>query len=352
MDRKRPVIGISAYDVPVDVRRSGATSQTVLVPAAYTRSVTAGGRAAGRDPADRWLDRAARPARRRGLHRRLRPRTRRLYGQEPHPETRRLPRHRDRAELALMREALRRDMPMLGICRGMQLLNVAARRRPAPAPRRDGPTRRRTGRARPSPPRRRRSTPGTRLADCSAPAPRTHSCHHQAPDRIGRGPARRRRRPTTARSRRVEQPGHALRGGRAVAPRGGRGARRAAVPRAGGARRPRTEGGGMSTTTVEGLVIGGDAGRRGRGARPSTSRTRQRGPGLPALPAAGVEDVDRAVAAATRRLRELGGALARHPRPAHAPVRQRWSRSTPRSWRCSSAATWACRSATPAASSA
>jgi putative glutamine amidotransferase len=47
------------------------------------------------------------------------------YGAEPHSETRGTWPERDAFEIALARRALAREMPLLGICRGMQLLNVA-----------------------------------------------------------------------------------------------------------------------------------------------------------------------------------------------------------------------------------
>jgi putative glutamine amidotransferase len=47
------------------------------------------------------------------------------YGARPHPRTGPTRPERDRFELALTHGALERDMPVLGVCRGMELLNIA-----------------------------------------------------------------------------------------------------------------------------------------------------------------------------------------------------------------------------------
>jgi putative glutamine amidotransferase len=48
-----------------------------------------------------------------------------LYGERAHAETKGVVRERDDFELGLMEAALGRDVPVLAICRGSQLLNVA-----------------------------------------------------------------------------------------------------------------------------------------------------------------------------------------------------------------------------------
>jgi putative glutamine amidotransferase len=48
-----------------------------------------------------------------------------LYGADPHPETNGVRPERDRAEIVLLEAALERDMPVLAVCRGSQVFNVA-----------------------------------------------------------------------------------------------------------------------------------------------------------------------------------------------------------------------------------
>jgi len=119
----RPVIGITTYLTPA---RFGAwEEEAALIPAAYVNAIeAAGGRPLLVPPSteaiEETLDRLDGLLFSGGSD--LDPE---LYGQEAHPETNGIVPERDRAEIALLRAALERDMPVLAVCRGSQVLNVA-----------------------------------------------------------------------------------------------------------------------------------------------------------------------------------------------------------------------------------
>ena len=172
----RPIIGITTYvesaswlvwrDLP-----------TALIPQAYVEAVTrAGGRAVLLPPDDldadvlRVLDGLVLSG---GAD--LDPG---LYGQQPGPLTMTRP-ERDRAEMLLTRAALAADLPVLGVCRGIQVLAVAAggslyqhlpdvlgheKHRPAPGVYGEHEA---------------RFTPGSRIADLMGDDLGIHCYHHQ-----------------------------------------------------------------------------------------------------------------------------------------------------------------------------
>ena len=187
MHPNRPLIGISAYRLPADFSHWRGVD-SVLVPAGYTDGVErAGGVPVVLPPiAERPQDALA------ALHglvlvggADINPAE---YGEEPHPQALAFSDDRDRAELDLLRGALERDLPLLGICRGMQLLNIATggdlhqhipEITPDPATHKAGPgmwARHEVAVA-----------PGCRLAELIGERATVVSAHHQAPLRIGEG---------------------------------------------------------------------------------------------------------------------------------------------------------------------
>ena len=119
----RPVIGVTAYTTTATWGPWRDLTST-LVPHDYVQNVTAAGGRAVLLPADDLdadvLDRldglllAGGPDVDPGL-----------YGERPGPHTE-PDANRDAGELLLLRTALLRDLPVLGVCRGAQLMAVAA----------------------------------------------------------------------------------------------------------------------------------------------------------------------------------------------------------------------------------
>jgi gamma-glutamyl-gamma-aminobutyrate hydrolase PuuD len=120
----RPIVGITSYAEP-GVRWGAWELAAALVPLDYVHAVErAGGRPLLVPPSEQGVEETLdaldgllfsggsdlEPA---------------LYGQEPHAETTGVIVERDRAELLLLEAALARDLPVLAVCRGSQVLNVA-----------------------------------------------------------------------------------------------------------------------------------------------------------------------------------------------------------------------------------
>ena len=107
-----------------------------------------------------------------------------LYGASPEPETQPPDDERDAFEMAILDQAIRTDLPVFAICRGMQLLNVYA----------GGTLRQHLASPRHDPPQDASFAheieigPGTLLSaitgTCRWPV---NSYHHQAAEKIGKG---------------------------------------------------------------------------------------------------------------------------------------------------------------------
>jgi putative glutamine amidotransferase len=120
-----PLIGVSTY-LEAGARWGVWELEAALLPAGYPRLVQRAGGLAAMLPPDAPEQAAAVVARLDGLVIAGGPDVEPVrYGADPHPRTGPPARARDAWELALIEAALAARLPLLGICRGMQLLNVA-----------------------------------------------------------------------------------------------------------------------------------------------------------------------------------------------------------------------------------
>ncbi|MET8245247.1 gamma-glutamyl-gamma-aminobutyrate hydrolase family protein [Streptomyces sp. NPDC005202] len=121
----RPLIGISTY-LEAGARWGVWELEAALLPVGYPRLVQRAGGLAALLPPDEPENAAAAVARLDGLVIAGGPDVEPVrYGARPDPRTGPPARARDAWELALIEAALAARVPLLGICRGMQLLNVA-----------------------------------------------------------------------------------------------------------------------------------------------------------------------------------------------------------------------------------
>jgi putative glutamine amidotransferase len=119
----KPIVGITSY--AEEVAWGAWTETAALVPLSYVRAIErAGGRPLVVPPSEDSIEDTLTVLD--GIvfsgGSDLDPE---LYEAERHPETDEARQVRDRAEMALLSAALKRDMPVLAVCRGSQVLNVA-----------------------------------------------------------------------------------------------------------------------------------------------------------------------------------------------------------------------------------
>jgi putative glutamine amidotransferase len=177
----RPLIGISTY-LESSARWGVWDLAAALVPAGYPRLVQRAGGLAAMLPPDGPEHAAEAVARLDGLVIAGGPDVDPArYGAERDPRTGPPAHARDTWELALIRAALTSGVPLLGICRGMQLLNVALGgtlvqhldgHAEAPGVFGGHPV---------------KPVPGTRYAEAVPEETSVPTYHHQAVDRLGTG---------------------------------------------------------------------------------------------------------------------------------------------------------------------